>query len=176
MKPNGLEALRAIQATLVETLMPELQSMFAQDSAQTIAMLVESLAAEWDAAAADLHTDNEAIRGVLAAAASALLALPGRNENRDALVIDVDGVMREAGDGSGAVSSLSAENDRLRLVLEHLLSFIEDTSGELDSEGLDETRRAAYRHLRQVATRGWCFWDVASFRERMVQARAETQT
>jgi hypothetical protein len=30
-------------------------------------------------------------------------------------------------------------------------------------------RSDAYRHLREVAARGWSFWDVFSFRERMAR-------
>jgi hypothetical protein len=33
-------------------------------------------------------------------------------------------------------------------------------------------RSDAYRHLREVAGRGWSFWDVSHFRERMARLRA----
>lgn len=159
---------------MAETLAPELQTMFAQDAAQTMAMLAESLAAEWDRAAEDLRADNAAIRALLQRAQAALKTLEGRNENRDSLVNQIDGVMRGAGDGDITISSLSAENQRLAAVLETLLCLAEDTEGERGP--LADLRREAYAHLRRVAVRGWCFWDVASFRERMIRARSETAT
>jgi hypothetical protein len=172
VRPTALESLRALQGALAETLAPELQTLFAQDAAQTLAMLTESLAAEWDRAAEDLRADNAAMRAVLERAPSGLAALPERNENRDALVSEIDGVMREAGAGDITISSLSAEHQRLAAVLERLLCLAEDTAGE--SDALADTRREAYAHLRTVAVRGWSFWDVASFRERMMRARPET--
>ena len=39
-------------------------------------------------------------------------------------------------------------------------------------EALMSLRSDAYRHLREVAARGWSFWDVFSFRERMARLRA----
>jgi hypothetical protein len=38
---------------------------------------------------------------------------------------------------------------------------------------MDAVRTEAYRHLRQLAVRGWSFFDVSGFRERMARARAE---
>jgi hypothetical protein len=38
-------------------------------------------------------------------------------------------------------------------------------------EALMAARSDAYRHLREVAARGWSFWDVFSFRERMARFR-----
>jgi hypothetical protein len=169
MRPDAIESLRAIQGTLAEALAPELTSIFAQDSVQTLTMLVESLAADWDTAAENLSADNRALRHILSSARDSLSAAGGRNEERDVIVSQIDGVLREAGDGSIAVSSLTAENNRLRAALERLLCLLEDSSGE----AAPDIRREAYNHLRQVAVRGWCFWDVASFRERMVRARAE---
>jgi hypothetical protein len=173
VRPTALESLRALQGTLAETLMPELQTMFAQDAAQVLTMLSESLAGEWDRAAADLRADNAALREILERAPAALRALAGRNENRDALVSAIDGVMREAGGGDDiTLSSLSAENQRLAAVLEQLLCLAEDAGGE--DGPLAEVRREAFAHLRKMALRGWCFWDVASFRERMMRARSES--
>ncbi len=38
-------------------------------------------------------------------------------------------------------------------------------------EALMAARSDAYRHLREVAARGWSFWDVFSLRERMARFR-----
>ena len=51
MRPNGVESIRAVQSALAEVIAPELTSPFAQDAAQTLQMLLESLAADWDSAA-----------------------------------------------------------------------------------------------------------------------------
>jgi chromosome segregation ATPase len=173
MRPTALESLRGLQAALAETLIPELTSVHAQDAAQTMTMLLESLAAEADTAVADLTADIAAVERLLENARALVATLPQRNDKRDAIVSEIDGVLREEGDVSLTISSLTAENNRLRAVLEPLLCLLEDLSGEPDSEGADELRREVYGHLRRLAVRGWCFWDVASFRERIVRARAE---
>ena len=99
---------------------------------------------------------------------------PGeRNDTAESLVIEIDGVMGEAGDGSLAVSSLTRTNNRLREVLEALLCFVEDVNGRPGYEAMDAVRRPAYRHLREVSLRGWSFFDVSGFRERIPKARAE---
>ena len=54
MRPKGIESIRAIQSALAEVIAPALISPFAQDAAQTLQMLLESLAAEWDSAADQL--------------------------------------------------------------------------------------------------------------------------
>lgn len=173
MRPTGLESLRGLQAALAETLIPELTSVHAQDAAQTMAMLLESLAAEADNAVADVTADIATVEHLLENALTPLARLSERNEERDAIVSEIDGVLREAGDGSLIVSSLTARNNRLRAVLERLLCLLEDLSGEAGGEVTEPLRRDVYGHLRRLAVRGWCFWDVASFRERIVRARAE---
>jgi hypothetical protein len=172
VRPNAIESLRAIQGAIAERLVPELSSLFAQEAAQAASMLVESLAAEADAEAQNLRSDNEALRAVLNGARDALSTIHS-NTTAASLVSQVDGVLREAGDGAIAVSSLTSENNRLRAPLEALLEFIEDNAGEPGCEALGRVRQEAYRHLRRVAVRGWSYLDVSGFRERIVKARAE---
>jgi len=173
MRPTGLESLRGLQAALAETLIPELTSVHAQDAAQTMTMLLESLAAEADTAVADLTADIVAVERLLENARALVAELRQRNDKLGAIVSEIDGVLREAGDASLTISGLTARNNRLRAVLERLLCRLEDLRGESGSEGTDALSREVYRHLRRVALRGWSFWDVASFRERIVRARAE---
>jgi hypothetical protein len=161
--------LRAIQGAVAETLAPELRTLFAVEAAQAVSMLIESLAAEWDTAAETLVRDNEDLRQVLSEARQALAGV--RNEKAGTLVIEIDGVLGQAGGGSLAVSSLTHENDLLRGRLAMFLELAEDADG--DAAVLEPARRAAYRHLRRVALRGWSFFDVSGFRERVIAARAE---
>jgi hypothetical protein len=172
VRPTGPESLRAIQAALAERLIPELTSLFAQEAGQAASMLIESLAASWDTEAEDLQTDNASLREILAGGRDALASLAG-NTTAGPLVSYIDGVLGEEGDGRIAVSSLARENSRLLSALEKLLEFIEDTDGEEGCETLEPVRRAAYRQLRRAAVRGWAYFDVSAFRERIVRARAE---
>jgi hypothetical protein len=80
--------------------------------------------------------------------------------------------LAQAGDGRIAISSLSADNDRLNDALAELLEHIEDVRDEKPG-AFDDVRAMAYRQLRRVAVRGWSYLDVAGFRERIVKARAE---
>lgn len=168
MRPTVSESLRAIQAATMERLVPELQSLFAQEAATAVSMLIESLAAEEDTLAEDLRADNERLRGILKSAREPLR----RNEGADSLVLKIDGVLAQAGDERIAISSLSSENDRLNDALADLLELTEDSQGDEDC-GLDTVRAQAYGHLRRVAVRGWSYLDVSGFRERIVKARAE---
>src|SRR5947208_10487855 len=72
MRPNAIESLRAAQAALGEVIAPGLTSAFAVDSAQTVQMLLESLASEWDTAAESLSRDSDTLRSLLSAAGEAL--------------------------------------------------------------------------------------------------------
>lgn len=171
MRPAALESLRGMQAALAEVLLPDLRTMFAQDAAQVLQFMVESLAAEWDTAADDLHRDNATLCGILAEARAAMNPKAGSNARLASLVNDIDAVLGRTPPDSLAVSALQQRNTELTGALERLLIEIEE-SGEVEG-GVGEVRRSVYRHLREVAVRGWSFWDIMSFRERMARARAD---
>jgi hypothetical protein len=174
VRPTGLESLRAIQAALAEEIAPELQSLFAQDAAQVLQMLTESLAAEWDTAVETMARDNEATAAILGQARDVITSAPGGNETLAGLVSDIDGVLSgRAGAESLALSSLAARNNSLRAVLERLIVALEDLSGEPGAAHLAPVRAAVYRQLREESVRGWSFFDVLSFRERIAAARRE---
>jgi hypothetical protein len=165
LRPTAAESLKAIQGTVAEHLAPEISSLFAMEASTAITMLCESLAAEADTLVEDLVADNARLREVLWSAHEVL----ARNGNAATLVSNIDGVLQEDGGRRLAVSVLSEVNDRLSEALAQLLEFIEE-SGD---ESLAEIRRAAYSHLRRVAVRGWSYFDVSGFRQRIVVARAE---
>ena len=171
MRPTGLESVRAIQAAFAETIVPELTSAFAQDAAGTLQMLLESVAGEWDTAAEDLRADNEALCALLSASRGAIEAA-SRNETLSLIVTDIESRLREDQDGSLSLTNLTSRNDSLRATLERTLVAFEDLTGEPGYEPLDSVRRDVYAHLRSVATRGWSFWDVSSFRGRMSVVRS----
>ena len=171
MRPNALESINALRAGLAEVLTPELQSAYAQDTASTLQMLLESLAAEWDSAAADLHSDNQALELLLRDVRD---ALNDGNEGAHSLVTSIDETLAAAAGDSLVLSALSRRNVALRGALEAALVEIEDRIAQTKgSAALARARSAAYEHLRDVAARGWSFWDVASFREYMARYRAE---
>ena len=170
MKPSAVESLRGIQAALAEAIAPELPTVFAQETVQTIQMLIESVLGEVDTAAEDLQRDNEELRQILAQARG---ALGGSNGDAAAIVNRIDGVLSETEERSLRLSALTARNNALRGALEELLMYLEDTSGRPGSEALTALRQTAYGHLRRVAVRGWSFWDLMSFRERMMRVQAE---
>ena len=165
MRPNPTESLRAIQSAVAEQLVPEISSLFAIEATTAITMLCESLAAEADTLAEDLLADNARLREILSSARDTLQ----RNGIAATLVSQIDGVLHEGGDRRIAISVLSEENDRLSESLAQLLEFIE----EKGDESLAQVRRAAYLHLRRIAVRGWSYFDVSGFRQRIVEARAE---
>lgn len=166
MRPTGLEAMNALRAGLAEVLGPELQSDFAIDTAQTLQMLIESLASEWDTAAEDLRRDNEALTQLLADLRDVLTQ--DGNHERDTIVRLIDEAVAPDGE-SLALSALSGRNKQLRGALERAIDAVEDSP---DDQGLAPVRAAVYSHLREVAGRGWCFWDMASFRDYMARHRS----
>lgn len=167
MRPTGLEGLDALRAGLAEVLAPELQSDFALDTAQTLQMLIESLAGEWDTASDDLKRDNETLTLLLTELKDALKS--DGNAERAMLVNLIDETIAARGAESFSLSALSMRNKQLRGALERTMVIVED---EANDESLSSLRRAVYSHLRKVAGRGWSFWDMASFREYMARFRA----
>lgn len=174
MRPNGPESIRAVQAALAEVIAPELTSPFAQDAAQTLQMLLESLAAEWDTAAEQLRRDNETLGRLLSVSRDAMKSAPDRNENFLATVSEIERRLREEPGASIAVSALAARNDALRETLQQILMAFEDTAGQPGFAAIESTREEIYQHLRRVASRGWSFWDVSSFRGKMTAKEAAT--
>lgn len=169
MRPDNVEIIRGLQGHLMTVVAPELRSQFAQDSLQTVQMLLELLANDLDTAAESLAKDNRTLRELLSQARQALSAVPGG----DALAGEIDAALAEEDEGALAVSALSERNRRLRGALERLLVACEGSLGEPGWEPLLPVRAAAYRHLREVAARGWSFWDVFSFRGMMARLRSQ---
>jgi len=158
MRPNTIEALRGIQQGLAAALALEAGPAFAQDAVRTSQMLLESVIGELAMGDANAAADGAALREILAPAAEAVRGLDG------ALADDMTAALAEP---SAAVEGLSC-------LLERLLVVCEDAVGSgTAEERLLAVRSDAYRHLRGVAARGWSFWDMASFRERMARLRAE---
>lgn len=169
MRPTPAESLRAIQAAVAGVMTPELTTGFALEAASAVGMMIESLAAEIDTEAETLVRDNVALRELLGQVKEALAS----NANAASLVNEVDGVLGQGGGGSLALSALAAEHARMMGALERFLQFAEDAQGTPQAEALAAARAGAYRHLREVSLRGWSFFDVSGFREKIVQARAE---
>jgi hypothetical protein len=171
VRPTSIESLRAAQAALAEVIAPELTSAFTLDTSQTLQMLLESLAAEWDTAAETLSSDNETLCSLLSAAAEALRSVSGRNERVAAIVPEIENHLRDDGRTSFVLSDLTSRNDSLRATLETVIVGFEEMTGTPGCQDIDSVRIRMYRHLRNAATRGWSFWDVSSFRGRMGAAR-----
>jgi len=165
VRPTSVEVLRGLQGLLASDIGREVQSLFGQDALQTAQMLLEMLANELDGSADNLYRDNEALAELLAGAAVAVRPLD------TTLAGEAEAALAEPADGSLTISALSARNSRLRALVERLLILCEDAAGG-EQPALMRARAGAYRHLRDVAGRGWSFWDMLSFRERMAQLRA----
>lgn len=169
MRPTGAEGLRAIQAAVAGVMTPELTTGYALEAASVAGMMIESLAAEWDTEVETLVSDNKQLKKLLAEIREAL----GRNANAESVVNEVDGVLGQGGDAGLTLSALTSENARLMGGIERFLQFAEDAQGTPEAESLAAARAATYRRLKDVAVRGWSFFDVAGFREKIVAARAE---
>ena len=172
MRPSGVESIRAIQSALADVIAPALTSSFAQDAAQTLHMLLESLAAEWDSAADQLRRDNETLADLLMSSREAIKSASDGNERFAAAVSEIEQRLSEDVGNSIAMAALSSRNDALLGTLEQTLMAFEDVTGEPASAAISSARGAIYGHLRDVASRGWSFWDVSSFRGKMTEIRA----
>jgi hypothetical protein len=146
---------------------PEVQSLFEQETLALSQMLLEMLVSEVDVAADNLARDNQTLCELLRRA-----VLPLRSID-STLAEEAEATLAEPTDPSLTVTALTASNQRLRGLLEHLLVICEDIAdGAQANEDLMSLRSDAYGHLREVAARGWSFWDIFSFRERMARLRA----
>jgi hypothetical protein len=172
MRPTGLESLRGLQAALADVISPELTSIFAQDTAGITQALVESIVGEWDTAGEDLRRDNETLAALLSASQRAFENSPDSNESLSSIVSEIEIGLREPPKDSLTLSNLASRNGALMLILERVLMLAEDLAGEPGYDEITSLRRQIYAHLRDVATRGWSFWDISSFRERMAVLRS----
>lgn len=159
--------LRGLQGALISEVAPEMQSLFGQDLLQAVQMLLEVVVNEVDGAADSLVSDNRTLSVMLDRGAAAVSAIDGGLAEETAIAL------AEPDDGLLTIAALTARNQRLRGLLERLLVICEDADGSApEGQALMAVRSEAYRHLREVAARGWSFWDVFSFRERMARLRA----
>ncbi|TET96080.1 MAG: hypothetical protein E3J29_05890 [Dehalococcoidia bacterium] len=167
MRPNAVEALRGLQGTLMSDITPEVKSLFGQETLQLAQMLLEMLVSEGDGAADNLARDTQTLCELLGRAVGALRPVDS------ALAEEAAAASAEPTDPSLTVAALTTRNQRLRGLLERLLVLCEDVAESAQaSQDLMAVRSEAYRHLREVAARGWSFWDIFSFRERMARLRA----
>ncbi len=167
MRPSAVEVLRGLQGALMSEVAPEMQSLFGQDLLQSVQMLLEVVVNEVEDAADSLVRDNRRLCEILDRGAAAVSAIDS------SLAGETATALAEPGEGSLAIAALTARNQRLRGLLERLLVICEDADVSApESQALMAVRSDAYRHLREVAARGWSFWDVFSFRERMARLRA----
>ena len=172
MKPGDNVSLRGVQSAIAGALVPELTSAYAQDAAQTLTMLVESLAGGWDSAVEDLVSGNARVRVLLSEAVS-IFAVGGGNEPGASLVKVCEDAIAVPPTATLRISELTAESESLRAALEKVVEALEDVAaGSADASAM-ALRRSVYAHLRTEAGTGWSFWDVASFRERMVALKSE---
>lgn len=172
MRPTAIESIRGIQAALAEAITPEMQTEFGRSVVQTLQMLLESLASEWNSAADDLYKDYEVMMSLLARCASEIAALPPRNDRLSSLVPEIERVLDVPQPQSLLISDLARRNNDLRLIIERLLVGLEDVIDERAYATMKTVRKEIYEHLRETAARGWSFWDAASFRERMARERS----
>jgi hypothetical protein len=168
VRPNAVEVLRGLQGALTSDIGPEVQSLFGQSALELSQMLLEMLANELDGAADSLARDNETLSEILGRAVDPVRALD------TGLADETATALAEPNDTSLTITALTARNQRLRGLLERLLVSCEDAVGSTPKgNSLLVIRSDAYSHLREVAARGWSFWDVFSFRERMAQLRTQ---
>jgi hypothetical protein len=164
VRPNVAEALRGVQRSLASAPPPEVGRLFVEDAQRTSQMLLESVIGELEAGGGWAAADDATLRRLLAAGGEAVRGLD------DALAGDVAGALAEP----AKAASPAADNERLRGLLERLLVTCEDAAASGGgSPALAAVRRDTYRHLRDVAGRGWSIWDMLSFRERMAELRRE---
>ncbi|HEX5939114.1 MAG TPA: hypothetical protein VFZ12_02040 [Dehalococcoidia bacterium] len=145
MRPTAAESLRGMQASLLEVIGPELTSPFAQHTLQTMFMLLQSVAAELDGAESvnsDAQRIDELLEGVATAAGTQVVP-----------------------ELATMASELPAADDAGRwALLERAIVALEAGTGQ-QSEELEAGRQEIYAFLREVAGRGWSFWDMLSFRQ-----------
>lgn len=165
MRPNASEVVRAIQAALMLDVAPELPAPFAQSELQNMQMLLEMIAYEAEHAADDLTDDVEALSRVLEPAASLLRGADS------ALAEELAAATGPPDRATGRHAELHERRLRLLALADRVLAACERPEATAAGE-LASVRREVYGHLRNVAARGWSFWDVSSFRERMARLRS----
>jgi hypothetical protein len=131
---------------LFEVIGPEVRSPFAQHTLQTMFMLLESLAAEIGGEES-LAGDGERIDGLLARVKAA-----------------VDGGETQDEELVAVAKALPADGSTRLVLLERAIVALEAGSGQ-QSASLEAARKEIYGYLREVAGRGWSFWDMLSFRQ-----------
>lgn len=136
-----------MQASLFEVIAPELRTPFAQHTLQTMFMLLESVAAEL-ASEEEKRVDGERIDALL----SHVKQATDSSGTKDAALLAI-------------VGQLPTHDTQTRAaLLEQAIVALETSAGN-QSPDLEAARSEIYAYLREVAGRGWSFWDMLSFRK-----------
>lgn len=147
MRPTAVESLKGMQASLFEVIAPELRTPFAQHTLQTMFMLLESVAAELASEEGE-RADGERVDALLGRVKHAV----ERSGAEDPALLSVVREMPGAG------------IDEKWALLERAIVALETGAGQQAAE-LEVARSEIYSYLREVAGRGWSFWDMLSFRK-----------
>lgn len=145
MKPDPPMVLRGIAQTLATRVMPELRTPFAFQTVGLTGGILNMVAQEYDRAAARLVEENNVLRRLFSDAVKVVEDGGLRTRLRDAA--------DETPERDYRISTLQAENDRLRALLIELHAAVEGQKGEsaramegrIWAELLESTRR---RHLQ----------------------------
>lgn len=151
MQPGANELLTGIKQTIVNALLPELQTEQARGQAMYTIVVIDHLIARWDIEGSQLLEEHAELRALLAQALDTL---------------GEDTRLRDALDAAGSISSgpraLDAENERMRSLIPALARDLPAGSNDPRILELDAAIRRYIRHqhrrdqqIVQVGAVGW---------------------
>ena len=140
MRPNAEEVLRGVQSSLVNYVLPEVQTEYARTEVMLVSALLGIVAAQCDGAAQRLVDDNASLRELAGRGGEALAGEPAHAELAEAL-----GSLANGSDASVRLSELSAANGQLRAAIAQLGAAAQENASlaGLRQEVLDSLRLEA---------------------------------
>lgn len=155
MRPTMDKMLEGMNYVLLNDILPELSSPFAQTQAMMLSATIGLSAAIWERTCQfPLIVENKDLKDVLLAASTTLKAIKQdyTDESLKGLTQKIDAELqreRPSGEEYPSLQSLLQENCNLKDILVQTITALEETTRNYKSPALDELRKKIRAHLRK---------------------------
>ena len=155
MRPTLDKMLEGMNYVLLNDILPELSSPYAQTQAMMLSATMGMCAAIWQGTSQfPLIVENKDLRDVLLSASSTLKATKKDywDQSLEGLTQKIDAELQRehpSGEDYPSLQSLLEENCNLKELLDQTITALDETSRNYKNSALDELREKIRAHLRK---------------------------